>query len=160
MNVTDINKITKVLESMAQYELALANLYTRCAETWKEDQVFWKGLAHAEQRHAENIQKMQEIIIRKQNSFEFGRPFNIVALNTAMAGVNDNIKRVTEGAFSREKMFVIARDIEQSMLESRYAEIVKTTDIEYQTLMKDILSQTNEHKMMMQEKINDIRKIS
>ena len=157
MNIADIEKITKVLESMMQYELVLAHLYNKCADVWKEDQVFWESLAHAELRHAENIQKMQEIIINKQNSFELGRPFNLLALNTATAGVNANIKRVTEGAFSREKLLIIARDIEQSLLESHYAEIVKTTDIEYQALMKNILSQTNDHKMMIQKKINDIK---
>jgi rubrerythrin len=139
LNITDIDKITKVLESMMQYELALSDLYAQCADIWKEDKAFWESLAHAEMRHAENIQKMKEIIKNKQNNFEVGRPFNLVALHTALAGLNDNIKKVKEGALSCEKLLVLARDIEQSVLESHYAEIVKTTDLEYQTLMKNIL---------------------
>ncbi len=51
----------------------------------------------------------------------------------------------------------MARDIEQSVLESNYAEIVKTADAEYNTLMKDILSQTYEHKKMIQEKIAEMK---
>lgn len=157
MNITDIDKIAKVLESMMQHELALSDFYKQCADTWKEDQAIWESLAHAELRHAENLQKMLEIIIKKQDVFEVGRPFNLLAIHTAIAGVNDNLKRVKEGAVPREKLLILARDTEQSILESHYAEIVKTTDIEYQSLMKNILSQTYDHKMIIQKKINDIK---
>jgi hypothetical protein len=156
MNIADIEKISRVLEAMGQYELALSAFYKQCGDIWTEDQSFWQNLAHAEIRHAENIQKMQGIIKRKQDNFEAGRPFNTIALNTAMAGLNDNTRLLTTGAFPCEKMLIMARDIEQSILESHYAEIVKTADLEYRTLMKDILSETYEHRKMIQEKINDV----
>jgi len=157
LNITDIDKITNVLEIMKLYELALSDFYKQCADIWEEDRAFWDSLAHAEVRHAENIQKMREIIISKQRSFEVGRPFNLVVLRTALAGANENRKRMKEGAFSREQLLFLARDIEQSILESHYAEIVKTADIEYETLMKNILSQTYDHKMIIQKKINDLK---
>jgi len=157
MNVADVDKITNVLEIMKVYELALADFYKQCSDTWEQDQAFWEGLAHAEVRHAENIQRMIELIANKPGSFNVGRPFNLVALRTALAGVNDNRKRMKDRLISREKLMILARDIEQSVLESNYAEIVKTADLEYQTLMKDILLQTRDHKMMMQKKINDIK---
>ncbi|MEI8172512.1 MAG: hypothetical protein WCH07_03385 [Deltaproteobacteria bacterium] len=155
--MADIERITKVLESMIQYELTLSDFYKQCADIWTEDQAFWQNLAHAEVGHAENIQKMREIITKKQQNFEAGRPFNPIAVNTAMAGLKDNVTRLTSGAFPCEKMLIIARDIEQSILESHYTEIVKTADIEYQTLMKNILSQTYEHRMIIQKKIDEIK---
>ena len=103
---------------------------------------------------------MREILINKQGSFEVGRPFNLVVLRTALAGANENRKRLKEGALSREKVLVLARDIEQSILESRYAEIVKTNDVEYQSLIKKIVSQTSDHKMMLQKKIDDLKTAS
>jgi len=157
MSIADIEKINKVLESMIQYELNLSDFYKQCADTWTEDQAFWQTLAHAEIKHAENIQKMREIIVKKQERFEVGRPFNPIALNTAMAGLKDNAKHLTSGALSFEKMLIMARDIEQSVLESHYAEIVKTADIEYQTLMKGILSDTYVHKKTIQKKIDDLK---
>jgi hypothetical protein len=158
MSIADIEKITVVLESMIQYELNMSDFYKQCADIWTEDQAFWQNLAHAEVGHAENIQKMREIIAKKQERFELGRPFNPIALNTAMAGLKDNARRLTSGAFSFEKLLIMARDIEQSVLESHYAEIVKTADPEYQTLMKDILSDTYLHKKSIQEKIDDIKR--
>jgi hypothetical protein len=157
MTVADIERIKKVLECMIEYELGLSNLYRNCADIYKEDATFWKSLHVVEILHAENIRKMSEILERKPEQFEVGRPFNLIAINTALSGLKDNIKRIMESPFSREKMFILARDIEQSVLESNYAEIVKTADIEYQTLIKNILSQTYEHKMMIQKKINELR---
>lgn len=157
MTVTDVERITKVLESMIQYELILSEFYKQCADMWTEDQAFWQNLAHAELHHAENMQKMREIILKKQEAFEAGRPFNPIAVNTAMTGLKENIRKITQGVFSREKILVLARDIEQSILESHYAEIVKTADIEYQTLMKNILSQTYEHRMMIQKRLDEIK---
>lgn len=157
MTMADIERITKVLDSMIQYELILSDFYKQCADTWTEDQAFWQNLAHAELHHAENMQRMREIIIKKQETFEAGRPFNPIAVNTAMTGLKDYTNKLTSGAFSCERMLIIARDIEQSILESHYTEIVKTADLEYQTLINAILSQTYEHKKIIQEKIQEMK---
>jgi len=151
--VADIERIAGVLEAMRQYELLLSDFYKHCDEIWTEDQALWNSLALAETQHADNIDKMKEIIVKKQESFTIGRPFNLIALNTAAAGLKENTRRLVSGELSREKMLIIARDIEQSVLESNYAEIVKTADVEYNTLMKAILSQTHEHKRVILEKI-------
>jgi hypothetical protein len=82
-----------------------------------------------------------------------GRPFNPIAINTAMAGLKDIARRLTSEAFSLEKILFTVRDIEQSVLESHYAEIVKTADPEYQTMMNGILSDTSVHKKIIQERI-------
>ena len=88
-----------------------------------------------------------------------GRPFNLIAFNTAQAGILENTTRVSQGALTREKMFVLARDIEQSLLESHYGEIVKTTDVAFQTLLKAILSQTYEHRKIIQKAAESVRSI-
>jgi len=153
----DVEKITKVLDAMSQYELLLADFYEHCAGLWAEDRSLWNNLARAEIRHADNIKKMKAIIVKKQEAFAVGRPFNLIALNTAETGLKDNTRRLKAGEISREKMLILGRDIEHSILESNYAEIVKTADVEYNTLMKDILSQTHEHKRIIQEKIAEGR---
>jgi hypothetical protein len=157
MSIADVDRITKVLDAMIQYEINLSCLYESCAEVWTENGGFWRNLRQAEIGHSENIKKMMEILAKKPERFEMGRPFNLMALNTAMTGVTDNIKRVSEKGVSLEKMLILARDIEQSILESHYGEIVKTDDVEYMTLMKNILSQTYDHRMMIQKKIDESR---
>jgi len=156
MSAVDVKTITKIVESMIQFELSLSDFYAKCAETWNEERTFWRILASEEVRHAENIQKMLDIITHKPERFEIGRPFNLIALNTARAGITENMKRLSKREISHEKILIMARDIEQSILESHYAEIVKTTDVEYQTLMRDILSETYKHKKIIQDKIDGI----
>ena len=157
MSALDLKTIAKIMETMIHFELSLSDFYTKCGEVWDEDRAFWRIFANAEVGHAANIQKMLKIITQRPEHFEIGRPFNLVALNTAMAGITENTRRLSMGEFTRAKTLFIARDIEQSVLESYYAEIVKTTDVEYQNLMKEILSQTYEHRKMIQEKIDAIK---
>ncbi len=47
----------------------------------------------------------------------------------------------------------MARDAEQSILESRYTEILKSRDMEFQALVSDIASQTEMHKRLLNNKI-------
>jgi hypothetical protein len=157
MSIADIERIARVLEAMEQYELLLSDLYRHCADLWADDQALWDNLALAEIQHAANIKKMQEIIAKKGGGFTAGRPFNLIALNTASGGIKENIRRLEQGEIPREKALIMARDIEQSILEANYAEIVKTTDLEYNALMKSVLSQTYGHKKMIQEKIAGLK---
>ena len=157
MNKVSLDSIIGVLEAMIQYELSLSEIYETCAGVSKEDESFWRNLSQAEILHANNIKKMIAILTEKYEHFETGRPFNLAALNTAMRGVKDMTGRVSRGEVSREKMLILARDFEQSVLESHYAEIVKTIDVEYQKLMKNILSQTQEHKKAIQKAIDDLK---
>jgi hypothetical protein len=157
MNNADIEKLNKTMDSMAQYELLLSDLYQKCAETEPADKEFWLGIAHQEIHHAENIRAMQEIITRKLSHFEADRPLNPIAVATAIAGLKDIIKRLTAGEYSYEKILIIARDIEQAVLEAHYSEIVKTSDVEYQTLMNDILNETHDHRKLIQDKLDEIK---
>jgi hypothetical protein len=52
-------------------------------------------------------------------------------------------------------MLFISRDIEQSILESRYGEIVKSSDVEFQSLMKEIESETLAHREFLNDKIKE-----
>jgi hypothetical protein len=157
MNKMSLDNILIILEAMIQYEMGLSELYETCAGVSKEDGELWRSLSGAEIHHADNIKKMTAILVEKHDRFEIGRPFNIVALKTAMAGVKDTTGRISRGEFSRERMLISARDFEQSMLESHYTEIVRTDDLEYQTLMKNILSQTQEHKKAIQKAIDEVK---
>lgn len=143
---------------MAQYELLLSELYETCAATWAKDKDFWLDIAHQEVQHAENIRMMQEIINKKPEHFESGRPINLIAINTAATGLKDIIKRLTAGEYTYEKILIIARDMESSVLEAHYPEIVKTKDLEYQTLMKITISDTSDHNKHIQQKLAEVKK--
>ena len=146
----DLKWILEVLTAMAETEQIIGEFYKECGELSKEASEFWKGISNAEIRHSANIKTMIEIISTKPERFEKGRPFNIFAVKTFNDGVQNYINRLKNGEIEKDKAFFIARDIEQSLLENRYGEIVKTDDIEFKTLIGEIVSETEEHNTILE----------
>jgi hypothetical protein len=157
INNTDLEKIKSVMETMVQLELSLSDLYEQCAVVSKDDETFWKGLSRVEVRHSEIIKQIIGLITEKREHFEVGRQFNIIALKTMISGIVENTKRISQGTVDRKKLFILARDVEQSILESNYSGIVKTNNTEYQTMMKLIQMQTHEHKGIILKAADDIK---
>ena len=153
MRPKDLESILDELKGMAECELTLAEFYRTCAQIWEEDKEFWLTLERQENIHAQNIDRMAEIISKKHERFESYRAFNPAAMKTMISGIENNIRRLKSGEISKNNVLFIARDIEQSLIEAKYHEIVKTNDIEYQNLVKKIVSQTVVHKGMIDKKI-------
>lgn len=157
MNQMDIDNVVKTLEMMAQLELIISEFYKTCSEAWSEEEELWSTIARAEVQHAENIAKMIQILKQKPNAFNIGRNISIIAINTAIAGVKANIDKLRKGELTRSQVLFILRDTEQSLLESKYAEILRTKDIEYSNLVQEIMKQTEGHKTMLNKKIEEAR---
>jgi hypothetical protein len=157
MLLADVVNMSKTLEMMAELEQILSEFYKCAGDLWEEDSEFWADLAQAEVSHAGHIREMAGILNKKPQEFELGRPLNIVAINTAISGVRNNIQRLKNGELNKKQTLFISRDTEQSMLESKYTEILKTKDIEYQQLISEIALQTEVHKKFLVKKIEEAK---
>ena len=157
MKPQNLEHILSLLKEMEKCELTIARLYQTCADMWEEDKEFWLSLERQEQKHAKNINKMVELISEKDEQFECYRPFNPIAMKTIISGIEDNINSIKDGKFSREKALFIALDIEKSLIESKYGEIVKSENVEYQNLVGGIINETEGHKKLIQNKITKIK---
>lgn len=155
MNQMDTDKVIKTMEMMAQLELEISELYKACGEVWCQEAELWSAIARAEVEHAKNITKMIQILKEKPQTFAIGRPITTIAINTAIAGVKTNVGRLRKGELTRRQALFILRDVEQSLLESKYTEILKTYDLEYNDLVKEIMAQTEGHKKMLSRKIEE-----
>lgn len=153
-----IENLLKLLEEISKAELSVAELYKSCAERWKEDEDFWILLEREERRHSEIITKIAEIVAEKRGKMEIGRRFAPVALQTFMKWAIDYNELVKKGEVTLDKMLFVARDIENSIIESKYAEVVKTDDLEYRELMKEVMSDTFKHRKMIDKKIEEVKK--
>jgi len=152
----ELNSILEVLKLMAQSEQMLGELYRACGIKWSEDRDFWTEISSQEDKHALYIKKIGEIISKRPENFEKGRPFNVFAIKTIIKGMQDKLLKIKEGSIPRKNAFFTARDFEQSILEDRYGEIVKSDDIEYIALTQEILSDTLTHKNRLDQKIKEI----
>ncbi|HOK06522.1 MAG TPA: hypothetical protein PK836_00885 [Syntrophales bacterium] len=148
----DVEGLLGTMALMASVERLVAEFYRTCAETWKEDSPFWSALVKEEEKHAENIEQMIQIVRQKPERFEIGRPFNKMALQTIMKGLEGHLQDLKAGRLTRERVMILARDIESSLMEKSYGEIVKTNDLEYLELLKTIVKDTAMHKRTIEEK--------
>jgi rubrerythrin len=149
----DLKGILDTLVHMQEAERVVAEFYTLCADTWPVDLQFWTDLSREELEHENNIAAMYQIVSDKPEHFEKGRPFNIFAVQTMITGIRINIEKLKQGGIREDNAILIARDIEQSFIEFRYSEIVKTADIEYNTLVQKIVRETAQHKTKIDQKI-------
>ncbi len=149
----ELQSIVKALQLMVEIELAMEEFYNTCAYTWKEDAEFWSSIADEEKKHAENITRMKEILLNKPDRFEKNRLFNPAAIKTTIDYIKDNTQKVRQGALKKDRAFFIARDIEQSLIEQKYSDVVKTDDFEYNSLIKETISQTLSHRNHFLKKI-------
>ncbi len=154
----DLKGILDVLSHMEQSELAVAEFYHACGEIWSQHREFWFGIGTEEHKHVLYIQNMKAIIQNKPQHFEKGRPFNIMAAQTTIKGAQNNTAKLRSGQLQMINAFAIARDMEQSFMEARYNEAVKTEDIEYSTLVKEIIQDTIAHKLEIERMFAAIKK--
>jgi len=151
----ELSGILEVLKKMAMFEMIIGELYSLCANTWPEDGEFWLSIWRDEIRHAQFINNIIEIISKKPENFEKGRPFNVFALEKTISEIKNWMEKIERKEISCEQFLYIARDLEGGYLEDRYSEIVKTKDIEYLTLMQKIVNDTAKHKEKIIERINE-----
>lgn len=155
MTMPAVQNILDILRYIRETELVIGRFYRRCAETWKTDEAFWLDLEGEEIKHAQTIEEMAELIRRNPTHFQLNRPFSITAIRTVITGVEQNIDQLNKGFLTRERAMVLARDIESSLIEKAYHEIVKTAELAYLTLVRRVVSETLSHKRAIENKIQD-----
>jgi len=96
---------------------------------------------------------MAQILSRKPERFDSGRLLNIVAIHTFIEGIKANIARLKGEGMSKLNMLFIARDIERALIETKYAEIIKSGDVEFNDLASEIVSDTERHTTLLDKKI-------
>ena len=153
-----IGNILKVMNSTANLELKIAEFYRECGAYWATEKELWSSLERDEMVHAQMIRKMAEIFLRRPEQFEGSRPFNFISVSMAWAGIQNHLQELKEGRLRGTTLLIIARDIEQALLEARPGEILKSRDAEYQNLFQIMFSQTQTHKRTLEKKIEEIKK--
>ena len=141
--------IMNVLTAMARSEIAVAKLYQLCAEPEGDGRQFWLKLEHEELRHAQLVDRLAEIITQRPDRFAPKRAMNFAAIQTFTRYVDSIAQRILANEIPRtdqRRLLTAARDVEQSIIESRYHELVISDEPEFQTLMQAIVADTTDHK--------------
>jgi len=154
----DPKNIHRIMGMMAELELKISEFYRECGDFWKQEKDFWASLEKDEVTHAQLVRKMADILLARPEQFEENRPFNPVSIAVTLAGIQKNLQKLKEGQLQGLHLLSIARDMEQSLLETKPGEILNSRDMEYQNLLQMIESQTHAHKRKLAEKIEEVKR--
>ncbi len=160
MRPHSVEELLQVLKAMQGVEIAMSVLYKICAKTWQQDSEFWLSLSNEEVKHSENVKMLSHIIrdrIGSEANFQSHRPFTLNSVQSFVSGIIDAMEKVRQGNISKKRMLAIALDIERSALERRYSELVKTDDVEYQTISKSIDTETQIHRDRIEKKLKEYK---
>jgi hypothetical protein len=153
MQEKDLARILESLKWMAEAEEAVGEYYRACAGVPGEDREFWLQAAGEEDVHNRSLQKMAELVSQNPERFSLNRPFNPAAIRTFISFIRQNTANLKQGKTSGESLLFVARDIERSLLELAYFEIIKTNDPDSERTIKEMKAQTVEHKQRLEQKI-------
>ena len=148
MQRNDLARTLETFKELECLELALAAFYGLCGDPAASESDFWAALAREERGHADAIRRMAAILAERPDRFEPSRMFHLTAIHTFRAYVESLAERLRTGDIARldqHHLLSLARDLEQSVLESKWGEIVKTTDAEFQASLRGIIAETRTH---------------
>lgn len=152
--LTSQNQVQGIMKMLIDSELAVAAFFTECAKAWKEESVFWKQLADKEKHHADLIRSMARIMADNPERFLFDRPLNTVTLQNFIEGIRNGINRLKNGELTRQNMLLSARDYTRNLIETRYADIIKSTDPTFNEQLETLLKESENHKKTLDLKIS------
>jgi rubrerythrin len=138
----------ETLRVLERLELSVASFYGLCAERTANGSEFWATLAREEVGHAAAVRRTAAILAERPDRFEPSRAFQLPAIQTFIAYVDSLAERLRTGEISQtdqHRLLTLARDLEQSVIEGKWSEIVKTTDAECRALLRGIVSETRDH---------------
>lgn len=158
MQESNLEKVLNLFQILKDLELEISLLYQEAADRWSDEKDFWSSLVLEENKHAKNLMDMAELLRKSPEKFAVGRLINPIAVKTVIRGIDENINRIKNGKLNFEKMLHISLDIENSLLENKYGEIVESKDVEYGNLVKEIVEDTERHKHKIRSKIREYKK--
>ncbi len=137
-------QISKI-ELIAEYEMAVMELYWVYSETFPEHRTFWIDMADDERKNTEWIRSTIEQI--KCDKIDYNRDrFNIEAIRTSMNFIRTQIKEALDQKVSITTALANAAGIEDSLAKKKFYEIIKDDNPEAQALYRKFLAENQRHR--------------
>jgi hypothetical protein len=156
MEQYQLKETLETLTQLGNLELTLSELYQTYSQLWPEHKEFWMDMEKAEIKHSDNIDRMSEMITERPANFELGRPFSPSSIKSFISGIKSTVQRLKNKDIDKIKALFLARDLEQSYLESKYFEVIKTGDKESMPLMREIYADTVFHREYLNKMISEL----
>ena len=145
------------LKALIRLELTIGELYAACARQWPEDEPFWLDVSRQEAEHARAVERIVLLISKKPDHFLTAKAIRVAAVETIIAGIERTTDQVRNGRLLKNNLMAIAVDIENSVMEKKFFEMIKTADPVFLELCHDIMAQTREHKQRFEKRLAGLK---
>jgi rubrerythrin len=141
------------LKLLAESEAEVAEFYGLCAKALVDEKDFWEQLSKSELRHQENIKKMIALIKKSPEDYKPGVSFSPASIRALRLRTGSLVQSIKAGTTPVEKLYSVADEIENSVVELEYSRIVKTDNAEFNKLVQEIATESQEHRDSVKAKI-------
>jgi len=149
----ELDRTLDTLAALAEFEQSLSDMYRACGELWAEDAPMWDHLKQSELGHVECMRQISAMLSERPERFAPGRPLTAAATRCQIDYVAARTAEFRTGSVARRTALLAMREIERSILETRFYEIVVTEDEEYHALAARLLEETVQHFDMLEERL-------
>lgn len=155
MEENTFQKIIQLLNLLRETESALGEFYGRCAFFFPEDEDIWEELKSEEIIHAEQVERLTDIVTEKKEKFLLGE-FDPVTLKSFLDDIEDQRDILERGELTRDQAIAVARDYEDTLVEKQFLRIVESDDPEFIRLTEKIEQEEREHLEKLSDYIKSI----
>ena len=148
MNFSPELMLTRLMEN----EIAVSNLYSQFGDMYPENREFWKDLSQAELRHAHWIDTLRASVNEKKIMVKGTLP-SVHAIETSIKNINVLCEKCKKGKISRQKAYIIAHELEDSMLEKKFFNVLQLDSPLLVKLKNKLSSETEKHKQILGDAI-------
>jgi len=148
-------QLREIITAMMGLETALAEFYKTCRDTWPLDKNFWNKISFQETGHAEMLDNIRQILSLNPGLFSANREVSVKSIEFTTNEVKDATVRIKSGKISEERVFFMARGLEQCVLDSKPYEFIGTMEGTSTHILAEIARQTEEHRDAINKKIEE-----
>jgi hypothetical protein len=148
-----IQEVIENLRFLSKGERYIAEFYRLCGDVFADEKAFWYDVAKCEQEHAEMALIMADLIEKEPEKYGPGKSFSVSVIRLFGFHVENLIERMRKGKILKQELLSVAADLESSVLELCYGDIVRTNVKEYCALARKLDEDTKEHRKAFEERM-------
>ena len=153
MEIEAKDRILNIMGKLRQLESSMARYYLSCSEAWEEASSFWMELAVEEERHEKIIEDLCKIIDLHPGRFEEGLTIEPSAVESYIATIEEVTSDILKRKSSLHEALSFALKMEESILEGRFFEAVRSEDTGFARLVEVLADDLARHRQQIIEEI-------
>ncbi|HEY6872155.1 MAG TPA: hypothetical protein VI298_05435 [Geobacteraceae bacterium] len=152
-NKVGIQDVIENLRLLSKGESDIAEFYQLCGDVFADERDFWHQLATSEQSHADMVLRMADLVEKEPRKYRPGRSFSVVLARLFRAHVHGLVEKMRKGEIQKKELVAIAADIENSVVELNYGDLVKTDVPEFIAMARTLDEETGEHREAFEKRM-------